>query len=53
MISIHAFLTAWRTTKKSHTESVQGIEIVHLYTEDEYNQIPLAVGIPIENTNIQ
>lgn len=47
MLSVHAFITAWRTSKKSDVEPVQGIEVVHLCTENEYENIPLAIGIPI------
>ena len=47
MLSVHAFITAWRTSKKSDVEPVQGIEVVHLCTENDYENIPLAIGIPI------
>ena len=51
MLSIHAFISAWRTSKKTDTDCIQGIEIVQLYTENEYSRLPLAVGVPIEEIN--
>ena len=47
VFSIHAFITAWRTSKKSDVEPVRGIEVVNLRTENEYENIPLVIGIPI------
>ena len=49
LLSIPAFIVAWRTSKKSDIESVQGIEIVHLYTDNAYQNIPLVIGIPLDN----
>lgn len=52
ILSIHAFITTWRTSKKSYIEPVQGIEVVHLCTENEYKNTPLAIGIPIHNYHL-